>query len=117
MGVVASKITRVIGVGDMKRATEFYVSALGLTVERENEYWTDLTCGNGNLALQRSPGTGDTDTRVMVIFTVESRDQAVKAVEEGGGSLVRLVDNEHAPVILAHVRDTENNIIQLAQLR
>ena len=51
----ATKITRVIGVGDMRRAVLFYQEALGLAVQQTSPYWSDLTCGDGNLALLKPP--------------------------------------------------------------
>lgn len=116
MGVTTSRITRVIGVADMKRAIGFYTGALGLVVERESEGWTDLTTANGNLALQLHPAQ-EKPTPTMVIFTVADREAAIAAIEQAGGTLLRRVDNDQAPVILAHVTDTENNVIQLAQPR
>lgn len=116
--VKATRITRVIGVSDMQRALRFYQRALGLKVVHESSEWSDLTCGNGNLALQdyqpREPGQY---VPTMVIFAVNDIDAAIRQVEEAGGKLLHRVDNEHAPVIVAHVTDTEGNAIQLAQER
>jgi predicted enzyme related to lactoylglutathione lyase len=116
MATAVTKITRVIGVAEMPRALHFYANVLGLQIERETPYWSDLTCGNGNLALQQSPAARE-DRPVMVILTVADLELAIQAVEANGGALIRRVDNDHAPVLLAHVRDTERNIIQLAQPR
>ena len=111
----ASKITRVIGVSDMTRAVQFYRQALGLEVQRTTPYWTDLTCGDGNLALQSHRPDPETAIHTMVIFTVADLDSAIEDVEAAGGTLQSRHDNEHAPVLIAHVLDTENNVIQLAQ--
>lgn len=110
-----SKITRVIGVSDMDRAVAFY-SGLGLTVEDQNPFWANLTCGDGNLALQaHRPEPGIVHT--MLIFTIDDLESAIAEVESAGGSCRERVDNPHAPVVLAHVLDTEGNVIQLAQPR
>ena len=113
----ASKITRVIGVADMARAVQFYRDALGLDVQSESPYWSDLTCGDGNLALQTHRPDAEAAIHTMVIFTVADLDAAVADVEAAGGKLERRHDNAHAPVLIAHVLDTENNVIQLAQPR
>ena len=111
----ASRITRVIGVTDMTRAVRFYRQALGLEVQRESPHWTDLTCGDGNLALQSYRPDPEAPVHTMVIFTVADLDAAVVDAEAAGGALQSRHDNDHAPVLIAHVLDTEKNVIQLAQ--
>ena len=111
----SSKITRVIGVSDMTRAVQFYQQALELEVQQTSPYWSDLTCGDGNLALQSHRPDPDTVVHTMVIFTVADLDAAIADVEAAGGTLQSRRDDDHAPVLIAHVLDTENNVIQLAQ--
>lgn len=53
----------------------------------------------------------------MVILTVEDLEAAISAAEEAGGKLQKRHDNPHAPVVLAHVEDTEGNVVQFAQPR
>lgn len=113
----ASKITRVIGVSDMTRALQFYQAALGLEVQQNSPYWSDLTCGDGNLALQSYRPDAETVIHTMVIFTVADLDAAIADVETAAGTLQSRRDDDHAPVLIAHVLDTENNVIQLAQPR
>lgn len=113
----ASNITRVIGVTDMTRAVQFYQQALGLEVQRTSPYWSDLTCGDGNLALQSHRPDTEAEIHTMVIFTVADLDAAVADVEAAGGALQGRRDEPHAPVLIAHVLDTEKNVIQLAQPR
>jgi catechol 2,3-dioxygenase-like lactoylglutathione lyase family enzyme len=70
-----TKLSGVIGVADMHAAKEFYVAALGLEVTSETDFWIDLSCGNGSLAL--SPNNGDRPKgragveRTKIIFVVE----------------------------------------------
>ncbi len=111
-----SKISRVIGVDDMDRALSFYQS-LGLTVEDSNAHWSNLTCGDGNLALQAYRPPEPRLVHTMVILTVDDLEAAIATVEAAGGELESRHDNPHAPVVLAHVIDTEGNIVQLAELR
>ena len=113
----ATQITRVIGVNDLARATSFYREVFGLTVTSETPYWVDLTCGDGNLALQPYRHDADALVHTMVIFTVDDLDGAVADAEKHGGVVHQRVDNPHAPVVLAHVIDTENNVIQIAAKR
>ena len=114
--IKATSITRVIGVADMQRALAFYTQALGLEVRRESSEWSDLTSGDGNLSLQnyhpREPGKY---VPTMVIFSVADIEAVIEQVEAAGGQLLQRVNHEHAPVIVAHVADTEGNAIQLAQ--
>lgn len=98
----------------MKRAIGFY-QALGLIVEDENPHWANLTCGDGNLALQAYRPPEPEVVHTMVIFTVDNLESAITDVETAGGSLRERHDNPHAPVLIAHVDDTEGNVIQLAQ--
>ena len=111
----ATRITRVIGVTDMTRAMRFYGTALGLEVQGTSPYWTDLTCGDGNLALQSYRPDSEAVIHTMVIFTVADLDAAIADVEAAGGALQTRHDNGHAPVLIAHVLDTEKNVVQLAQ--
>ncbi len=57
----------------------------------------------------------ETAIHTMVIFTAADLDSAVEHVGAAGGALQSRHDNEHAPVLIAHVLDTEKNVIQLAQ--
>lgn len=113
----ATKITRVIGVSDMKRAVQFYQEALGLAVQQTSPFWSDLTCGDGNLALQSHRPDPSAEVHTMVIFTVADLDSAIADAEAAGGVLQSRRDDDHAPVLIAHVLDTERNVIQLAQPR
>jgi predicted enzyme related to lactoylglutathione lyase len=113
-------ISRVIGAADMDRARGFYEGVLGLEVTRASPEWIDFTCGDGNLAVQRHQPRGDDGevTPTMVLLTVEGElDEAIGAVEAGGGGLLHVSDHEMAPVVVAHVTDTEGNAIQLVKVR
>lgn len=99
----------------MTRAVQFYQNALGLAVQQASPYWTDLTCGDGNLALQSYRPDAEAVVHTMVIFTVADLDGAIADAEAAGGTLQSRRDDDHAPVLIAHVLDTEKNVIQLAQ--
>ena len=114
--MAVSKITRVVGVDDLDRAIDFY-TALGLRVEDQNPHWTNLTCGDGNLALQAYRPAEPAVVHTMVIMTVPDLDAAIAAAEGAGGKLQKRHDNPHAPVVIGHVEDTEGNVIQLAQVK
>jgi predicted enzyme related to lactoylglutathione lyase len=115
-----TQISRVLGVEDMTRATAFYRDVLGLTVARASSEWTDLTCGDGNLALQnyQHPRQDDEFIPTMVLFTIDGDlDAAIAEVEAAGGRGLHVNDHESAPVVVAHVGDTEGNAIQLVKHR
>jgi predicted enzyme related to lactoylglutathione lyase len=116
-----NKISRVIGVGDMQAAKLFYVAALGLTVTAESDYWIDLSCGNGSLALSpngsdRPPGQPGIE-RTKVIFEVTGLDELVRHIATLGGKVVHVSDNVAAQVKVVHVLDPFQNVFQLAERR
>ena len=115
------KLSRVIGVADMRAAKEFYVAALGLEVTSESEFWTDLSCGNGSLALSpdngpRAEGRAGVEL-TKVIFDVEGLDELVSHVEKLGGKVVHVSDNVAAGVKVVHILDPFQNVFQLAERR
>jgi predicted enzyme related to lactoylglutathione lyase len=116
-----NKLSRVIGVGDMQAAKEFYVAALGLTVTSESAYWIDLSCGNGSLAL--SPNGSDRPSgqsgieRTKIIFDVSGLDELVRHIEALGGRVVHVSDDVAAPVKVVHILDPFQNVFQVAERR
>ena len=60
----------------MDRAIRFY-QALGLTVEDANPHWANLTCGDGNIALQAFRPAEPAVVHTMVILTVDDLDAAI----------------------------------------
>ena len=115
------KLSRVIGVADMRAAKEFYVTALGLEVTSETDFWIDLSCGNGSLAL--SPNNGDRPEgragveRTKIIFDVEGLDELVSHIEKLGGKVVHVSDNVAVQVKVVHILDPFQNVFQLAERR
>jgi len=111
----------VIGVADMRAAKEFYVTALGLEVTSETDFWIDLSCGNGSLAL--SPNNGDRPEgragveRTKIIFDVEGLDELVSHIEKLGGKVVHVSDNVAVQVKVVHILDPFQNVFQLAERR
>ena len=122
-GVVPTvkKLSRVIGVADMQAAKSFYVAALGLTVTAESDYWIDLSCGNGSLALSpngsdRPPGQPGIE-RTKIIFEVTGLDELVRHIEQIGGKVVHVSDNVAAQIKVVHILDPFQNVFQLAEHR
>ena len=116
-----NKLSRVIGVGDLRAAKDFYVAALGLTVTAESDYWIDLSCGNGSLALSPNgsdrPAGRDGVERTKVIFDVTGLDDLVRHIETLGGTVVHVSDNVAARVKVVHILDPFQNVFQLAEHR
>ena len=115
------KLSGVIGVSDMRAAKEFYVAALGLKVTSESEFWIDLSCGNGSLALSpngtdRPEGRAGIE-RTKIIFEVIGLDELVAHIESLGGKAVHVSDNVAAPVKVVHILDPFQNVFQLAERR
>lgn len=115
------KLSRVIGVSDIGAAKRFYVSALDLVVTSESEYWIELSCGDGSLALSPNDGARaqgrEGVERTKVIFEVEGLDELVARIERLGGKVVHVSDNAAAPVRVVHVLDPFQNVVQLAERR
>jgi predicted enzyme related to lactoylglutathione lyase len=119
--VAIKKLSRVIGVSDMRAAKEFYVAAFGLEVTAETDFWIDLSCGNGSLAL--SPNNGPRPEGragvelTKVIFDVEGLDELVSHIEQLGGKVVHVSDNVAAGVKVVHILDPFKSVFQLAERR
>jgi predicted enzyme related to lactoylglutathione lyase len=115
------KLSRVIGVSDMQAAKAFYIAALGLEITAESDFWIDLSCGNGSLALSPNgsdrPSGRDGVERTKVIFEVTELDQLVSHIEKLGGKVVHVSDNVTARVKVVHILDPFQNVFQLAERR
>jgi predicted enzyme related to lactoylglutathione lyase len=113
------KLSVVIGVSDMQAAKEFYVAALGLEVTTESDFWIDLSCGNGSLALSqngqaRPEGRAGVE-RTKTICDVTDIDDLVPHIEKLGGTVVHISDNVAAGVKVVHILDPFQNVFQVAE--
>lgn len=103
----------VVEVGDMVRATAFYVRALGATVLFSSERWSSLQVAGARLGLALDPE--HEGARVGLHFVVRDLDTARGDVERSGG-IVASSPAEVAPgVFTVEVTDTEGNPFTLVQ--
>lgn len=98
----------------MDRAIEFYRDTIGLQVQTQSPYWSELSLGNATVALH---GGGDgTFRETGLSFTVGDISSACEAVTEGGGSVrMQPEDRGDEGIYLAMLTDTENNGFMLSQ--
>jgi predicted enzyme related to lactoylglutathione lyase len=107
--VEISKVYLMLPVQDMARAVGFYRDTIGLAVEFESEFWTELRWRDTTIALHGG-GAGD-ERESWLGFHVADLDAALVAVEaaggrrgegrvEGGARLVAVIDTEGNPITL-----------------
>jgi predicted enzyme related to lactoylglutathione lyase len=102
-----------VDVGDMPRATAFYVEALGADVVFASPGWTSLRIAGVRLGLALVQGHAG--ARVGLHFAVGDLAAACADVE-GAGGVVVAPSVEVAPgVVVADVTDTEGNGFALVQ--
>ncbi|KAL7577577.1 hypothetical protein ACA910_015105 [Epithemia clementina (nom. ined.)] len=88
-----SRLARIVimvrGSDGLSRATEFYSKALGLTLMRGTEEWTELTDGNIRLHLSATYSESQlaTGNSPMLTFNVENMDQRIAACVQAGAHL------------------------------
>jgi len=100
-----------VGVVDMRRATAFYVDALGATVAFASPGWSSLRIAGVRLGLALDPQHAPVKTGLH--FAVSGLAAACADVERAGGR-VAAAEIEVAPgVIVAQVMDTEANTFTL----
>jgi predicted enzyme related to lactoylglutathione lyase len=101
-----------VEVGDMQRATAFYVDALGATVVFASAGWSSLRIAGVRLGLALS--REHAAVRVGLHFAVSDLAAARADVERAGGAAAAPI--EVAPgVVVAEATDTEGNTFALAQ--
>jgi catechol 2,3-dioxygenase-like lactoylglutathione lyase family enzyme len=102
-------------VGDMDRATGFYVAALGATVAFASPRWSSLHVAGVRLGLAPVGHGAPDGRRTGLHFAVDDLAAACAAVERAGGRAVS-PETEVAPgVRIAEVVDTEGNLFTLTQ--
>ena|SRR5688572_19372500 len=99
-----------LDVRDMKRATQFYVGALGATVTTATERWSSLHIAGVRIGLFHN--AAHTTASTGLHFAVRDLAEARAAIIQAGGTCA--ADMQAAPgVVLAHATDTEGNTFTL----
>ena len=113
-GIDLCGVKYLISAEQMDRAIAFYRDTIGLQVQTQSPFWSELSFGNATVALH---GGGDgTFRETGLSFTVGDISAACAAVIEGGGS-VRSgpEDRGDEGIYLAMLTDTENNGFMMSQ--
>jgi len=99
-------------VGDMHRATRFYVKAFNAGVEFASPAWSSLVIAGVrvNLVLRK-----DEPATIGMHFIVEDVALACAAVARAGGEFTPAVEESHG--VVAEAFDSEGNMFTLRQLR
>ena len=97
-----------VPVGDMKRATAFYVDALGATVSFATPIWSSLHIAGVRVGLFPGAPGG----RIGLHFVIDDEPATRAAIEAAGGRMAQPI--EVAPgVFVIDATDSEGNIFQL----
>jgi predicted enzyme related to lactoylglutathione lyase len=96
---------------DMDRAVSFYRDTVGLTVEFQSPFWTELRWREATIALHAG-GAGEARVRWLG-FHVTDLDAAVAEVEAAGGR--RGKERSEGGTRLDEVVDPEGNTVTLGQ--
>jgi predicted enzyme related to lactoylglutathione lyase len=100
-----------VEVGDMQRATAFYVAALGAEVMFATSIWSSLRIAGVRIGLfHHAEQTGG---RVGLHFAVSDLAAACADVERAGGSVVMPAREVGPGIVIAEVTDTERNAFTL----
>lgn len=100
-----------IEVGDMDRATAFYVQALDAAVVFASPRWSSLMIAGVRVGLGLSAGRAP--GRVGLHFVVTDLAAARAGVERAGGRIVAAALEPAPGVLIAEVTDTEGNTFTL----
>jgi predicted enzyme related to lactoylglutathione lyase len=111
VGVEITKVYMMVPVQNMTRAVRFYRDAIGLPVEFESEFWTELRWRDATIALHGG-GSGD-ERESWLGFHVADLDAALAAVEAAGGR--RGKERFEGGTRLVAVIDPEGNSVTLGQ--
>jgi predicted enzyme related to lactoylglutathione lyase len=112
--VVVVEITKayfMLPVQDMDRAVSFYRDVVGLTLESQSPFWSELRWREATIALHAG-GTGE-ERAGWLGFHVTNVDSAVTEVEAAGGR--RGHERSEAGTRLVDVVDPEGNVFTLGQ--
>ena len=99
---------------DMDRAIGFYRDVIGMKVNSESPFWSEMSFGDVIVALHGG-GSGQPNKTGLSI-QVSDIDAACKEVEAGGGKVLSGPEVRQGEGIkLAELADTENNLFSIAE--
>ena len=107
-----------INVSDMERSVRFYRDALGLTVEQESPYWSQLDAGTISIGLHSggpAEGAAEAEPALTLSFAVEDIAGAVDQLRSAGAQVAQEPARQQYGEQLAVIRDPDGHPIQLLQ--
>jgi predicted enzyme related to lactoylglutathione lyase len=102
-----------VDVSDMRRATAFYVEALGASVIFASSDWSSLRIAGVRLGLGLHPAPAA--SKIGLHFAVSDLAAGCAAVQGAGGRIVAAAIEAAPGVFIAEVTDTEGNTFSLSQ--
>ncbi len=104
-------------VQDIDRATRFYRDILGFTIQDESEDWVVFNEGVGlQVSPEPLPENSVNINAVQVALTVENVHESYNELTKRGVPFY-LPPMESGGMLFATFRDTENNLVQLVEMR
>src|SRR5262245_12800226 len=100
-----------VGGADMRRATAFYVDALGAVVAYASPAWSSLRVAGVRIGLALV--AGHPGGRVGLHFAVDDLDAARASVARAGGRVITASMQVAPGVVVADVADSEGNTFTL----
>lgn len=115
MGLAFQGVMAMVMVQDIERALRFYRDVLGFTVQEEQEEWAFFNEGVGlQVAPEPLPEASLTVNAVLITLLVEDVQAAYENLTRQGVSFF-LPPTRDGGAVVATLRDTENNLVQLMQ--
>jgi predicted enzyme related to lactoylglutathione lyase len=98
----------------MPRAVEFWTQTFGLQVQRQDQWWAELTWGSATLALH-SGGDGSRNPTDLSL-QVDNIVAACRVICQHGGRVVAPPEKRpEEPIVMAVFQDTEGNEVMVTQ--
>jgi predicted enzyme related to lactoylglutathione lyase len=102
-------------VQDMDRSIGFYEKAFGFTLLQRSDFWTNMDCGSGKIALCTF-GNQSTLKETTLILEVDDHKKAAEQITENGGKVISIAaPYPGAPVFNVVFTDTENNQVTASE--
>lgn len=102
-------------VQDMNRSINFYQKTFGFRVLQKSDFWSNLDCDHGKIALC-SFGNKTELKETTLIIEVDDYKDAIENIKNNNGQVLKIGEPyEGAPVYNVVFLDTENNQLVASQ--
>lgn len=103
-------------VQDMDRAIVFYEKSFGFKTLQKSDFWTNLDCGHGRIALCTFGEKTELKETSLIIEVNDYKEAAILIKANGGQVLTVTEPYPGAPVYNVIAIDTENNKFVASQM-